>query len=271
MHVPTRAERENRADALASGHGWMPLDIPTRTFDLRAYVPRHGTRSGWLTIYIEGDGFAWFSHSIPSRDPTPIDPLGLKLAMAQPTGEAVYLARPCQYVGATSRHCDVRFWTNRRFGPDVVAAMNQAVQVLKRRFDASRIVLVGYSGGAAVAALVAARRTDVTRLVTVAGNLDPRAWTTYHGVSPLRGSLDPMRVVPDLMHIGIWCLAGENDRDVPPGMVRDYADRFPPGHRPTIIVLRGVDHHDGWVDRWPALWRDIDASVARRQQAPGKP
>jgi hypothetical protein len=42
-----------------------------------------------------------------------------------------------------------------------------------------------------VASLVAARRHDVVRLVTVAGNLDHLAWTTLHGVSPLTGSLNP--------------------------------------------------------------------------------
>jgi hypothetical protein len=72
------------------------------------------------------------------------------------------------------------------YGPvlSVISASNQAVDALKQRYGAQEIVLVGYSGGGAVAALVAARRTDVVRLVTVAGNLDHLAWTHLHSVPP---------------------------------------------------------------------------------------
>ncbi|GAB2181920.1 hypothetical protein DLREEDagrD3_21430 [Denitratisoma sp. agr-D3] len=51
------------------------------------------------------------------------------------------------------------------------------------QLGARRLTLVGYSGGAA--ALLAARCSDVVRLVTIAGNLDHRAWTRYHHITTL--------------------------------------------------------------------------------------
>jgi len=39
---------------------------------------------------------AWLAVPRPSQDPTPVDPLALRLALVQPTGNAAYLARPCQ-------------------------------------------------------------------------------------------------------------------------------------------------------------------------------
>ena len=131
-----------------------------------------------LTVYIEGDGLAWRTRSIPSTNPTPIDPVGLKLALAHPLGNAAYLARPCQYVGGhTARGCDQSYWTNKRFAREVIESSNEALTTLKLEFGARHLQLVGYSGGGAVAALLAAKRDDVIRLVTVAGNLEHLAWT----------------------------------------------------------------------------------------------
>jgi hypothetical protein len=49
-----------------------------------------------LTVYIEGDGFAWLSRSQASYDPSPLNPVGLELALRHPLGESAYLARTCQ-------------------------------------------------------------------------------------------------------------------------------------------------------------------------------
>lgn len=88
---------------------------------------------------------AWISSDMPSTDPTPTDPLALKLALAHPEGQAVYLARPCQFTG-TDR-CARKYWTDTRFSVEVVRAMNLAIDQLKARFSAQEIELVGYSGG----------------------------------------------------------------------------------------------------------------------------
>ena len=138
-------------------------------------------------VRIEGDGLAWLSRSQVSADPTPMQPVALELAMRQPGGAAAYLARPCQYVqGPDARNCATAWWTDRRFAPEVVTASSLAIDQLKLRFSAQRLVLVGYSGGGAIAALVAAQRHDVALLVTVAGNLDTQAWTALNRITPLR-------------------------------------------------------------------------------------
>lgn len=178
-NIPSPAERHSLADALAGDHGWKSINLPSGAFELVAYLPANPGRAGTLTVYIEGDGFAWISGSQPSTDPTPCDPLALQLALAHPEGASVYLARPCQYTAAEASGCASRYWTEMRFAPEVIAATNQAIDQLKQKFSADQLVLVGYSGGGAVAALVAARRSDVVRLITVAGNLDQRAWATY--------------------------------------------------------------------------------------------
>ena len=86
----------------------------------------------------------------------------------------------------------MRYWTTHRFAPEVIRASDLALDRLKTLFGAQRLVLVGYSGGAAVALLVAARRHDMGQIITVAGNLDHQAWTHYHHVQALSGSLNPV-------------------------------------------------------------------------------
>lgn len=247
-------ERRAVADKLASAQGWRAETIQTGDFDLLAYLPVWQARSDVLTIYIEGDGLAWTSPSLPSSDPTPRDPLALRLALAQPEGSVVYLARPCQYQPSESTGCSSIYWTESRFAPEVIAATNAAIDVLKSRMGARKIALVGYSGGGAVAALVAARRSDVDRLITVAGNLNHRAWTNYHRVHPLKGSLNPADEAEALSRIRQWHWVGGRDKTITPILVEDFANLFAGRNKPIVQIEPEFDHHCCWVEKWPLIW-----------------
>lgn len=83
----------------------------------------------------------------------------------------------------------------------------------------SAIELIGYSGGGVLAALIAARRTDVRRIVTVAANLDLAVWTRTLGVDAMRNSLDPAREADRIEAIPQYHLAGASDEAVPPSVV----------------------------------------------------
>jgi pimeloyl-ACP methyl ester carboxylesterase len=254
-HIPSPEERRSVADELAGRRNWQSISMNTGRFDLVAYLPSIQKKATGLTVYIEGDGFAWINQSLASPDPTPRDPVGLRLALAHEDGNAVYLARPCQYVDAELSGCPRRYWTEMRFAPEVVAATSQAIDVLKKKFGATQITLVGYSGGGAVAALLAAQRNDVERLITVAGNLDHVAWTNYHHISPLEGSLNPADQVEALHNIRQWHFVGADDANITPALVQGFANRFTPRQRPTVTVMPGFDHRCCWVENWASIWQ----------------
>ena len=254
---PTPDERREHADALAVPHGWHAILLPAGPFDLTAYLPAKPHQHDTLTIYLEGDGFAWQTARQPSADPTPLDPMALRLALAHPQGNAAYLARPCQYTGTRTSPCAEGYWTNQRFAPEVVNASNRAIDALKARFGAQRLILVGYSGGAAVAALAATTRHDVDQLVTVAGNLDHRAWTTYHHIQPLTGSLNPADAVDLLKGIKQWHYAGGRDQVIPPELVQAFANRFPKGPQSVVHIESDFNHHCCWTEQWPRLWQAV--------------
>lgn len=255
--VPTPSQRTDQADHLASRSNWHQALIETDDFTLLTYQPEMPAKAEILTIYIEGDGLAWINSSTPSTNPTPIAPLALKLALRD-TVPSVYLARPCQFITQDSqRNCSKKYWTSHRFALEVIKSSSQAIDQLKQQFGSTKLILVGYSGGGAVAALVATQRHDVIRLITIAGNLDPRTWVAEHHLSPLSGSLNPADVWQQLQHIPQTHYVGGKDKTIGESVTRAYAARFPEESAPEVVVIPDFDHHCCWVERWPSLKNEV--------------
>lgn len=247
-------ERRDASAHVAINAGWQRLNLATDPFVLTAFVPPDPAQVDILRIYIEGDGLAWINSSTPSFDPTPLNPIALRLALRHP-GLAVYLARPCQYIAKKDRHsCENKYWTKNRFGPEVIEASSNAITQLKQRFGAKRVELIGYSGGGAVATLVAARRHDVSKLITIAGNLDHVAWTQIHHISPLSGSLNPADEWQLLVDIPQVHFIGGQDDNISVDVVTSYLARYPEAKRPKLSIIESFNHTCCWVENWPALY-----------------
>ena len=253
--VPTQQDRRDSIDALALQHDWHGQVIHTAYFEIQSYLPDQFHPAKQLTIYIEGDGLAWLTRTTVSSNPTPINPLAFKLALKNNTPAVAYLARPCQFVWTSI--CEQSLWTSARFSPKIIASMNDAVSQLKAEYDASSIRLIGYSGGGAVATLLAARRDDVTQLITVAGNIDTQFWTKFQHISPLTGSLNPADYWQQLETIPQIHFVGSEDTIMPKAIAESYQSHFPKNARPEIRVITGMTHHCCWVQRWPELLQQI--------------
>ncbi len=240
------------AATLASRPGWRSVAWSAGDFTLRGFA-RPGPGSD-LVVYIEGDGRAYLNRRTPSTDPTPDNPLALRLALADPGPKVLYLGRPCQYVQA-GETCSMRYWTLERYGEEVVRAMDTVLDRAKADLGATRLYLVGYSGGGALAVLLAARRDDVAALVTVAGNLDHKAWTALHKVSPLTGSLNPADYAAKVRHIPQVHFVGEDDEIVPVSLAREFARGLGNPAPALVEVVPDVDHTCCWPRLWPELLR----------------
>ena len=204
-----------------------------------------------VTIYIEGDGAPWPSVFQPPRDPTPLRPVALAMAAADPSPAVAYLGRPCQYLDEGQRKdCDVAWWSSRRFAPEALAAMDAAVDRIRERTGAQRVRLVGYSGGGVIAALLAMRRDDVKALVTVAAPLSLGAWVAAHGLTPLEDAPDPLLVQAALPGRGTH-FAGGRDAVVRPAIVAAFVRR----HGGRLETVADFDHDCCWARDWPVLLR----------------
>ena len=207
-----------------------------------------------VTIYIEGDGFAWATRTLPSNDPTPDNPVALALAALDPAPNVAWIARPCQYTPRTENPlCALYYWTHGRLAPEVVQSVDAAVTAIKVAARAPRVHLVGYSGGGGLAVLVAATRTDVASIRTLAGNLEIEAFTRLHGVSAMTGSLNPAAHAKAVEHIPQQHWVGAADAVVPVAISRAYLAAMTSQNCARVTVLPGVSHYDGW----PAVWRTL--------------
>jgi predicted peptidase len=254
--LPTAEERKKTADDIASKSGWISGNLSTRLFELKIYHPQKIERNKITSIYIEGDGLAWLTSNQKSSDPTPIDPIALKMATQQPSGNVIYLARPCQYTGVV-KSCESRYWTNGRFSPEIVSAINEAISQLKQRYSIEKFELIGYSGGGALAALVTAQRTDIVRLITVAGNMDTAKWTQIHRLSPLDQSLNPIDFAKQLSGIEQYHFVGQNDRVIPVEVVESFLKHSQQAQNQSIQIIEGFNHACCWSQAWPALWKKL--------------
>jgi dienelactone hydrolase len=263
--------RRQRATGIAAAGSLAPVHFETRAFSLAGYRRAAGPGGeAELHVYLEGDGLAWLTRRRPSADPTPEDPVGLELASRDPGPAAVlYLARPCQYGDASESSCDVSVWTDARFSEQVVASVDEAISQEVHARGVRRLVLFGYSGGGVVAALVAARRNDVARLVTVGSPLDHSVWTREVGATPLRGSLRPVDYAPALRAIPQVHFVGARDTRVPRSAVDAYVVALgaPPGVR--VESVADFDHHCCWEAAWPELL--ARAGVITRMATPARP
>jgi dienelactone hydrolase len=246
--------RQEVATRLASPAWLVKREIPAGPFALTAYERMH-TRFASADVYIEGDGTAWVSKKRMSLNPTPKNPVALHLATRDNADNVAYLSRPCQYSGMLDpeANCSEEFWTGKRYSPEVLAAYNAALDEMKTRYDIEGFNLVGFSGGGTIAALLAAQRSDILSIRTVAGNLDHKAHSAWHQVAPLDASLNPPDFADTLKNVPQYHFIGGQDEVVPPAILHSYLQSLGPTACVQYKFIQEAEHEEGWVDKWPEL------------------
>jgi hypothetical protein len=236
-------DRDAHADALAQPAHLHRQLVDTGPFVLTAFS-RISQPAKPLRVYIEGDGVAWLSRTEPSLDPTPREATGLALAAQDRAPNVVYLARPCQFTPmAMNPRCGIPYWTGKRFAADLIDSMNDAVSRFAALTPGQPVELVGYSGGGAVAVLIAARRSDVVSIRTVTGNLDDEFVNRLHDV------IDFASRVASIPQVHF---SGAKDEVVPPSVAQRFVDAA--GTRcARALTVPGLSHGSDWSARWPAL------------------
>ena len=225
-----------------------------RTDSFSHYVIEQRDLAARQVVFIEGDGRPWTeSGTEPSSDPTPGHALAFEL-MTRTPGHSFYISRPC-YFGLLTDSCGPDVWTSHRFSGKVIASMGDALkQVLDPAFP---VTLVGYSGGAAIAHLLARELQFVDSVVSIAGVYDIHAWTDHHRFESLGGSLNPAdyKQRGDVLYL---FLHGARDVNV-------TTSNFAPMDNGTSNVIVEIyddySHVCCWTANWEEIWRDQVATI----------
>jgi len=250
------ATPSQKFDRRASDLGFLRHNVRGTEFE-HAIYRSSGPRSGpLLHVYLEGDASPRMASRYWPADPTPHRPQMLAL-MALDPAPSLLLGRPCQH--GLNPDCDPTLWTIGRYGESVVASL---VAALRRELRAmgvsgtppSGVVLVGYSGGATLALLMAERLTETRAVITLAGNLDTKSWTDHHGYVPLLLSLNPAERPPlDPSVIQIHLLGGRDER-VPAFLTQPAIARQ---EGAKLLEYPEFDHECCWASIWPETLTDL--------------
>lgn len=234
---------------------WMiKRDIEAQSLLIRAYERIHD-KGGPVNIYIEGNGTEYSDALAWSTNPTPDNPLALHLASKDGAENVIYLARPCQYTAMASgkTNCDEKYWKSARYSQEVIDAYQDALNDIIKRYDINGMNLIGYSGGAALATLIAAERKDILSLRTVSGIIDHKAHRTLSGLDELTDSLNPLDHALNLSDLPQYHFIGGQDTVVPPAVLHNYLQSMPPTNCVQTMLVQEAEYEDGWVNKWPEL------------------
>lgn len=254
--IPSMAERTRTIDKISESNNAISKQIyNTPQFNhFGIETNLNNCKNQAVSVYIEGDGLSWVTTSLISKNPTPINPVGFKLMMKDESLCRVYIARPCQYV--STHRCNNMYWTSHRFSQEVLDSFHTILDSLKVKYQINRFSLYGYSGGGAIATLLSADRSDVDKLVTVAGNLDIAEWIKHHTLTPLSGSLNPADQSESLADIRQFHFIGELDENIGKFVFMSYLNRFDDKKNVKYKVVKGLGHY-GWPEKWDALLKEI--------------
>lgn len=209
-----------------------------------------------VSIYIEGDGLSWLTRTRISKNPTPLNPLALKLMVKDTSTSKIYLARVCQYTNDI--RCSNKYWTSHRFSKEVVNSYDEFFSILKIKNPRIKdFIVYGYSGGAAISLLLASKRNDIKKLVTIAGNIDTEFWTNYHNIAALYGSLNPVDFTKNLKGIKQVHLIGAKDKIINEKVFQSYLQKTIYKREITFHIFSDFTHSKGWIENWVQILEKI--------------
>lgn len=233
--IPTPQKRLDTLNSLIKEKNYKKNILEAKEFDLYSVQDlQKGCKD--IRVYIEGDGLSWITRRLKSDDPTPINPIALKLMLNDKNSCKLYIARPCQYI--SSSKCKPIYWTSHRFASSIIESYVDVLNSIKKEYENGSFSLIGYSGGGAIASLTANRLDSVTRLYSVAGNLDIDLWCKEKRLTKLHGSLNPIDHIDKLENVKQYHLLGSNDNVIPKQVQFSYMSKF---KNKNNIVFKTID------------------------------
>lgn len=174
-------------------------------------------------------------------------------AAAVPGSVAVGLLRPGYEDPAGKRSPGVRgTTTGDNYTPDRIGAVVASIRQLQRRYRSARTILVGHSGGAAIAADLAGTYPGlIDGMILVSCPCELPEWRQHmKAVSPTPlwdqpvGSLDPIMLVGGIpAKLRTAVLVGSDDKTTPVAFSRAYAEALSlRGIATDYRIVPGKDH-----------------------------
>lgn len=215
-----------------------------------------------LYIYLEGDGQAWVNKYTLAKNPTPKKPLALQLACLDGRPNVIYIARPCQFTPLQlDLNCHAKYWSTARYSVPVIESINQVINYFKEKTNNNNLNLIGYSGGATIAGIIASNRTDIKSLITIAGNLDHDEISNFNGTTKLTESLNVINFTKQLSKIPQIHYIGEKDKIIPSYTIKNFVNKINYFNNnkniAKYIIIKNTDHYNGWLTIYASIIAEL--------------
>ena len=241
-------QRNDLAFKIADKAMFKPFIFYNDNYEIMSFQKRSIGNAQFISIYIEGDGFSWIDRKTISNNPTPISPLALQLAVLDQNRDVIYLARPCQYV--EDPECGSKVWTSHQFSKEVLQSYMDVLDKIKKQAANAKFDLVGYSGGATIALLLGANRSDIRSIRTIAGNLNHKQLSEETKTTPLTGSIPVQKFILETKLIPQTHYYTEQDQVITTSIYKRYKNLFKDNKCIKIEKVTGTDHYSGWQSFW---------------------
>lgn len=213
--------------------GFEERQIQTEHFSLAVWVKDTIQPDQPFRLYIEGDG-----------NPNPRYQVAKYFASIDDTPNVIYASRPCQW--SEDRICTSKpnIYAKDRFDSDIMQEMQELTEYLIRKYRAPSIELIGYDGGAVVA-LELASKLPVSRVITIAGITDTRAYANYNDILIPFNATNPADNLATLSTIPQIHYVGSDDKITPRRLVERFVSKM---HNPKSAVVKVVPDvgHTDW-------------------------
>lgn len=250
--------KQQTANHIARPAFMVERTIEAGPFGIQAWERMH-KRNDVATVYIEGDKEGLANKEFKDKgfwglDATRENPVGLHLASRDNAKNLAYLSRPCQNVKFPEKKgCDPKYWQAERYAPEVIESYNLALNDIAKRWNITKFHLVGYDGGANIAGVLAATRSDILSFRSVAGDLNPR-FNDGVDVEPVAANaVLAIDYGSALANVPQHHFIGAADSIVTPGTYHSYRQALGLSECIHYSLVQDADHTRGWVEKWPQL------------------
>lgn len=187
--------------------------------------------------------------------------------------DIVFIVRP----GYSSPVGDSSGWANQRdddYTAENVERVATALQNLKARYQASKVLLIGHSGGAAIAALILGRHpTALDGAILLGCPCDVPVWRQHRGLqrgrqTPWPNSLNPMDVIDNIpTNKVVLAITGSQDDNTLPQFASAWATAARTrGMSANFLSAPDQDHTS--IPLWPGLPEQVKQTIKSLTSAP---
>lgn len=187
--------------------------------------------------------------------------------------DIVFMVRP----GYSSPLGDSSGWANQRdddYTAENVERVATALQNLKARYQASKVIVVGHSGGAAIAALILGRHpTALDGAILLGCPCDVPVWRQHRGLqrgrqTPWPNSLNPIDVIDNIpTNKVVLAITGSQDDNTLPQFASAWTTAARArGISANFLLAADQDHTN--ILLWPGLPEQVKQTIKSLTSAP---